>query len=143
MIILDTNVISELMRPQPTPSVLEWANSSPDQLVCTCVTIFELEFGIRRLPERPRKAELVRSWSAVRTEFLDGHILVLDEVAGRLAAEVKASELAAGFTVDVCDLFIAAIAKRENAPVATRNVRHFDRLGIDVISPWLLPASDR
>ena len=137
MIILDTNVVSELMRPTAAPEVLHWVNSvHRDQIFSTVITLYEIEFGIARLPPKPKKTLLQNSWNAVRTEYLVGRILNLDPVSAGLAARMKATAIANGNDSDICDLLVAAIAKREGFPVVTRNMKHFERLGVDVINPW-------
>lgn len=138
MIILDTNVVSELMRPSPEPWVLAWVNTvERSTIFTTAVTVYEITFGIDRLGSGPRKDELLRVWNGVNTEFFAERVLVVDSEAARYAAAAKATALSRRqHNSDVCDLLIAGIAKRERAPVATRNVRHFSILEVAIINPW-------
>ena len=137
MIILDTNVVSELMRPTPSSKVLNWVNSvHRDQIFSTVITLYEIEFGIARLPLEPKRNLLQSAWNTVRNEYLVGRILNLDPVSASLAEQMKAAAIANGDNSDICDLLVAAIAKRECFPVATRNTKHFTVFGVDVINPW-------
>ena len=137
MIILDTNVVSELMRPTASSKVLNWVNSvHRDQIFSTVITLYEIEFGIARLPLEPKRNLLQSAWNTVRNEYLVGRILNLDPVSASLAAQMKAAAIANGDNSDICDLLVAAIAKRECFPVATRNTKHFAVFGVDVINPW-------
>lgn len=136
MIILDTNVLSAVMQREPPAAVLEWLNRQPASSVwTTAITVFEVEYGLCRLPGGKRRAALEEAFRAVIAEDLEGRILSFD-VAGALAAgAISAALVAEGETVEIRDVQIAGIARARQATVATRNVRHFERACV-VINPW-------
>ena len=137
MIVLDTNVVSELMRPTPDPAVVAWFSGLDRSAVfLNAVTNYEIRFGIERLQNGERKDRLFSTWSALLTTFLPGQVLSLDHDAAEQAALIKAILIARGGNRDICDLLISGIAVRHGATIATRNVRHFEGLQIDIIDPW-------
>ncbi len=141
MIILDTNVVSELMNPRCHPDVRQWIDSLDRASIhSTAITIYEITFGIRRLPDGTRKDVLIRSWQIVTDQYLRGRVLPLDQSAALRAGEIKQLALLAGNNCDICDVLIAGIAIHHSARIATRNIRHFDGLPIDLIDPWTAPA---
>ncbi len=137
MIVLDTNVVSELMRPTPDPAVVAWFSGLDRSAVfLNAVTNYEIRFGIERLQNGQRKDRLFSTWSALLITFLPGQVLPLDHDAAEQAALFKAFLIARGGNRDICDLLISGIAVRHGATIATRNVRHFEGLQIDIIDPW-------
>lgn len=121
MIILDTNVVSELMKPQPDPAVYAWANGlERSTIFATAPTVYEIAFGIARLPEGARKERLRAAWEVVRNEFLPGRILAMDEAAAAQAGEMKVLALKRGGSIDICDLLIGGIAASAGGLLATR-----------------------
>jgi len=137
MIVLDTNVLSEMMRDGADPNVLAWLDRLPaSEIFTTAISIAELRFGIEALPDGGRKTALRARFDAVVDEELAARILAFDagaaEVYGVLAASLRRS----GQPIGIADAMIAAIAHREAAPVATRNVRHFDMTGVEIINPF-------
>ena len=137
MIILDTNVISELMNPRCDAALQKWIDSiDPSDIRSTAITSYEIAFGIMRLPDGKRKDALLRSWQIVADQYLRGRVLPLDQSAALTAGEARKMALSVGNNCDICDVLIAGIAAHHNARVATRNVRHFDGLPIDLIDPW-------
>ena len=136
MIILDTNVLSAVMHSSPPEVVIAWLDRQPASSVwTTAVTVFEIEYGLRRLPEGKRRALLEGAFRAVMTEDLGERILSFDAKAALAAGAISAALEAEGRTVDVRDVQIAGIARAREAIVATRNVRHFER-SCDVVNPW-------
>ena len=134
MIILDTNVVSELMRPVPDERVREWLADLGDMaLTTTAVTVAEVEYGLQRLPLGRRRADLAASF-----EVLIGAlgILPLDDVAARYAGQLRAQRDAAGLPSQGMDMLIAGIAAAAGASLATRNVGDFAGLPVDVVNPW-------
>ena len=136
MIILDTNVISEVLKPRPSADVCEWLDSQPEiSLWTTSVTVFELWYGVRLLEQGRRRSALEAGLRAFLGEDLEGRILPFDataaEDAGALAAQLKAR----GEVQDFRDLQIAAIARARGAIVATRNTRHFEMM-CRWVDPW-------
>lgn len=137
MIILDTNVLSELMRRAPDAAVLEWVDGQPPESIwITSVTVFEVEFGLALLPKGRRRSQLEEAFAAMLSEDLDGRVLAFDDEAARRSAGFGAKAQKAGQAVEIRDLQIAGIAADRRAVLATRNTRHFDRFGLRVVDPW-------
>ncbi|MCB9342629.1 MAG: type II toxin-antitoxin system VapC family toxin [Saprospiraceae bacterium] len=137
MIILDTNVVSELMRENPDPAVTGWIRSAqPDQLTLSVIAIAEILRGISRLPEGRKKEGLWKNFNAFVAHAFKDRILPFDEIAARYYGEVAALREKVGLKADPVDMFIAAIARAHNAAVATRNIRDFEGCGIKLINPW-------
>ena len=137
MIVLDTNVLSEALRPVPQPSVLDWlANQPRASLFITTVTRGEILYGIRLLADGKRRQGL---WDAARkifdADFAD-QVLSFDSDAADMYAEIAASRRAAGKPISQFDAMIVAMARSRGASVATRNVQDFEDCGVDVINPW-------
>jgi predicted nucleic acid-binding protein len=136
MIIVDTNVLSEFMRPTPTTVVASWlAQQSGDELWTTTVTEAELLVGAAILPEGQRKVDLARNIDATLARF--GHrILPFDRDAAQALAAVFTRRRAARLDMKVADGQIAAIALAYGASVATRDIDDFAHTGVNVINPW-------
>ncbi|MEM6676081.1 MAG: type II toxin-antitoxin system VapC family toxin [Planctomycetota bacterium] len=136
MIILDTNVVSEVMRSEPNQAVLRWLDRQPaSSLWVTAITCYEVEFGIHRLAKGRRRDALERGFQALVAEDLGGRVLALDASAALAAGAVGAALQAEGRTVDVRDLMITGIARVRQATVATRNVADFED-ACEVVNPW-------
>ena len=137
MIILDTNVVSELMREKPHENVKAWiAAQKPSDLSLTTITIAEIQRGLARLPKGKRRNALERSFSAFITEAFSGRIFSFDEEAAYIYGIVAAKREKEGFNTDAMDLMISAIVKAQKASIATRNTKDFDGCGFKVINPW-------
>lgn len=137
MIILDTNVLSALMRERPDAIVIGWLDRQPPESVwTTSITVFESRLGLALLPEGRRRHFLDAALDRLLNEDLDNRILSFDSAAATEAARLAAQRQRAGRTVDVRDTQIAGIAVARRATLATRNLRHFDDLTVPVISPW-------
>lgn len=137
MILLDTNVLSELMRAKPAPQVLEWVDAQPvGDLVITSITVAEILYGIARMPDGKRKQELLDVASVMFDEDFAGNILPFDADAAVHYAEIAAETEAKGRVVDMADAQIAAIGRLHDAVIATRNIRHFETLGVALVDPW-------
>jgi toxin FitB len=137
MILLDTNVLSELMRAKPAPEVLAWIDSqSSDQLFTSSITVAEILYGVARMADGKRKQGLLQLATLIFEEDFAGRILPFDTEAAVHYASLAAESEVKGTVVDMADGQIAAIAAFHDARVATRNVRHFDYLGVPVINPW-------
>ncbi len=137
MIVLDTNVVSELMRPSPDPTVFEWAmGQAAETMFVTAISKAEVLFGVALLPAGSRRTALQEA--AVKAFDLDfaGKVLPFDEIAAEHYAVTAAHRRSAGLTVTPLDLQIAAIALSRNAAVATRNVTDFQGFGPPVVNPW-------
>lgn len=138
MILIDTNVLSELMKAKPAVEVLSWIDQQPaGQLYISSITVAEILYGIARLPDGKRKAAFADLAKLMFDEDFAGRILPFDTDAAIRYASLAAASEAKGRVSDMADAQIAAIAALYDAPVATRNVRHFDQLGVSVINPWV------
>jgi predicted nucleic acid-binding protein len=136
MIVLDTNVVSELMRPEPDPTVLTWLREQPgNDLHTTAVTVAEIRYGIARLPEGRRRTTLDQAAGEVFAAFPD-QVLAFDLAAADAYANVVAHRDDLGAPIDGFDAQIAAICRTHAAVLATRNTRDFVDTGIRVINPW-------
>lgn len=137
MIILDTNVLSALMRKVPDAAAIGWLDQQPAESVwITSVTLFEARLGLALLPEGKRRATLVSAFARLLEEDLGNRVLDFDTGAAIEAAELAAQRQRAGRPVDIRDTQIAGIALARHATLATRNTRHFADLKIKVIDPW-------
>ncbi len=136
MIVLDTNVISEAMRPEPDPSVRAWLNrQAADTLFITSVTLAELTFGIATLPAGKRKTRLENALDGLMAIFGD-KVLVFDVDAARCYAALATAARTKGLGFPVPDGYIAAIAASRGYMVATRDQAPFLAAGLKVIDPW-------
>lgn len=137
MTILDTNVLSALMRSSPETVVVEWLDRQPaDSVWLSSITVFETRFGLALLPKGRRRSGLERAFESVLTEDLANRVLDFDSVAAAAAAQLAAVRQKAGRAVDLRDTLIAGIALARRATIATRNTKHFDGLDVPVINPW-------
>jgi toxin FitB len=138
VIILDTNVVSEMMRVESDRRVMQWLDGQPtDELWLTAINSAELMFGILRLPEGERKRQLANALTQTLDEDFSGRILPFDAEAAELFANIAAKREAQGRIGSLADTQIAAICLVRGATLATRNVRHFDDIGLSIINPWL------
>jgi predicted nucleic acid-binding protein len=137
MIILDTNVLSALMQKLPDSQVIEWLDEQPMESVwLTAITLFEARFGLALLPKGRRRQALEDAFDQLLADDLEGRVLDFDAPAAVAAANLAASRQRAGRPVDMRDTQIAGIAVSRKAKLATRNVRHFADLEVEVINPW-------
>jgi predicted nucleic acid-binding protein len=137
MLILDTNVLSEGMRPQPSMRVGAWlATQSRAQLFTTAICEAELLRGLAILPDGRRRSLLEEATSRLFGEIFAGHVLPFDRAAAGAYAAIAAERRRIGRPINVLDAQIAAIARVHGAVVATRNVSDFTDCGIDVVDPW-------
>jgi predicted nucleic acid-binding protein len=137
MIILDTNVLSGLTRRHPYPQILQWVGQWPSDLIwMTAVSILELEYGIQRMSDLSIRAMLRERTTRIINEVIRPRILVFDEQAARIAGDLRANRERVGRPIDLHDLMIASIALAHGATLATRNVRHFEQLGLQIVNPW-------
>ncbi len=137
MIVLDTNVLSDLMQPRPTPTVEAWvAAQSSASLFTTVITQAEVLYGLALLPAGRRRSGLVEVADAIFDVDLAARVLPFDSAAAREFAMIAASCRQTGRPISQADAQIAAIARSRGAALATRNVADFERCGIRVIDPW-------
>ena len=135
MIVMDTNVFSELMRPVPDETVTSWAKTVADELFLTAVTVAEMHVGILRLPGGRRRYELTIAAEALLATFSE-RTLPFDRAAAMCYATATVSRKAGGRPISMPDAQIASICRARGADLATRNVKDFEHLGLTVIDPW-------
>ena len=139
MIVLDTNVVSELMRPSPSPTVIQWvAAHDAAHLFLTAVGEAELRAGIAAMPAGRRRDGIASAVEAMLTEDFAGRILAFDSQAARSYAAIVAARRRSGRPLAQFDGQIAAIARSRRMAVATRNTRDFEDTGVDLIDPWII-----
>ncbi len=137
MIVIDTNVLSEALRPEPEPVVLDWiANQPRASLFTTTVTRGEILYGIRLLSEGKRRRGLWDAAMHIFDEDFADHVLSFDGESADAYAEIAASRSMAGRPISQFDAMIAAMARSRGASLATRNVQDFADCGVDVVNPW-------
>lgn len=137
MIVLDSNVLSALMRPDHDAIVADWLDSQPRSSIwTTSVTVLELRSGIRLLPKGKRRDALNQGLNRLITDLLQRRILAFDLDAAEHAAEIYAVQHKTGRNPGIRDIQIAGIARSRNAGLATRNIRHFKDLNLRLIDPW-------
>ena len=137
MLIVDTNVISELMRPAPAGSVAQWFEEQPlERLAITAVTVGEILYGLDLLPDGRRKADLAGRFATVLQRAFSGYVLPFDDAAAAVYARIRGERDRAGRPIGINDAMIAAIARTRSGTVAIRNVADFEHCGVGIIDPW-------
>lgn len=137
MILLDTNVISALMQQQPDEAVVQWLDGLPAESIwTTSITVYEVWTGLELLELGHRRRRLELAFAQLLAEDLDGRVQTFDQPAAVVAAGLAARGRREGRPVEVRDVQIAGIAVARKASLATRNVRHFQHLSVELINPW-------
>lgn len=137
MIILDTNVISALMSSEPDLVVVRWLDAQPpESLWTTAITVFEVRLGLEVLAAGRRRRLLEAAFAVALEEEFGGRVLPFDQAAAQAAGRVAAERRRAGRPVEIRDVQIAGIAMARRSAIATRNLRHFEGLGLDLLDPW-------
>ena len=137
MVVLDTNVVSELMRPSPNPAIESWIADRPAaSLFFSAVGEAELRFGLAIMPAGRRRDAFASEIEAMLREDFADRILPFDSEAARVYAVIAASRRVAGRPIAEADCQIAAIARSRDMALATRNVRDFEDTGIHILDPW-------
>lgn len=134
VIVIDTNVVSEMMRELPDRTVLHWV-ASAGRLHTSAITLAEVGYGIARLPDGRRKDLLAATAADVFTEF-DDVILPFDAQAARRYATIVVDREMSGHPITTADAQIAAICASQDATLATRNISDFTGTGISLLNPW-------
>lgn len=137
MIILDTNVLSEMLRPAPDGNVSLWmARQAASQLFTTCVTEAEIRYGIARMPEGRKRSLLAEAVNGIFGIDLAGRVLPFDSDAARAYAGIVSQRERAGRPISQFDAQIAAVGRAHGAAIATRNASDFEDCGVALIDPW-------
>ena len=137
MIVLDTNVVSELSRKNPDENVIRWATNANAQQFITAITVGEIVRGVKRLPDGARRNEIQHAvfWQLSNFEHRHG-ILPFDTEAAWEYSEIVTTRSALGRPIHDADAMIAAICRAHDAPLATRNQKDFEGAGVELIDPW-------
>lgn len=137
MIIVDTNVLSALARPEPEAAVLQWLDRQPELSIwTTSITLMEIRYGLQSLPTGRRREQMTAEMEAVLNEEIGGRYLFFDVTAAEQAAELMAFRRRKGRPLELRDTMIAGIVLATRATLATRNTSHFEDLSVPVVNPW-------
>lgn len=137
MIVLDTNVVSEPLKPEPDPALLTWLDrQEPQTLFLTSINLAELLSGIEALPAGRRQSALKAALTDQVLPLFEGRILSFDAGAAEAFAKLRSSAQAAGNPIGFADCAIAAVAAAHGFILATRNVRDFKGTGVKLLDPW-------
>lgn len=135
MYLLDTNVVSERMKPRPDPGVVAWLDARKDELFLPSIALDELRYGVLRLPEGRRKEGFRRAVESLASDYAD-KVVPFDARAAWKSAEFRWAAHSMGFNPSIQDMMIAAIAAANGAVLATRNVKDFEFLDVEVANPF-------
>lgn len=137
MIVLDTNVLSELARPTPNHAVIEWVDAQDSSgLVLTALTAAEVRTGVALLPDGRRKRDIGLRMESLITETFAGFVLSFDTDSSAHYADIVAARRRAGKPISTFDAQIAAVCRQHEAALATRNTADFSDTGAQLINPW-------
>ena len=137
MIVLDTNVISALMRREPEQPVVKWLDGQPAASVwITAITVMEVRFGLQNMPKGRRQEALIKAFEMMLKDMIEERIASFDREAGMHAARLMAERKRKGRPVEVRDTMIAGIVLANRATLATRNTQHFEDLALTAVNPW-------
>ena len=137
MILLDTNVISEVMRPMPSPSVLRWLAAQPsNEVATTTINVAEIRYGLARLPFGQRRSGLEARFGSFIARGFANRVFDFDFPAAEAYGELVAARERSGQRLEGFDGLIAAIARSRGTAIATRDAQDFLGCGIEVLSPW-------
>ena len=137
MLVLDTNVLSALIKDVPDPVIERWLDRQADLSVwTTTICIFEIRYGLEIMPAGRRQSAMLVEFERTIEEYLERRILSFDRAAAEEAALLMARRKAAGRPIDLRDTMIAGIVVAQRATLVTRNVRHFSDLDASLVDPW-------
>ena len=137
MILLDTNVVSELMLPKPETQVLQWLDRQPAPSIwISSITAYEIRYGLLAMPAGRKRSALINWFERWLVDTVEQRIVLFDSSAAEKAAELAAERKRAGTLRDHRDTMIAGIVLANRATLATRNLRHFEDIAKSVVNPW-------
>lgn len=137
MLIVDTNVISELMRRAPDQRVVRWFDTQPlERLALTAISVAEILYGLDLMPDGHRKADLCGRFARMLQRAFPGHILAFDDTAAAAYARIRGERHRSGRPMSINDAMIAAVARSNGAGIVTRNIADFKNCGVRVLDPW-------
>jgi predicted nucleic acid-binding protein len=137
MIVLDTNVVSEVMRSKPAERVLQFLEAQPSEtLAITSITVAEILYGVRRHPSERRRSELEKAFNQFLREGFERSVLAFDMEAASHYAQIVVDRQRDGRPIDAFDAMIAGITRSRDARIATRDVEGFARCGVEILNPW-------
>jgi predicted nucleic acid-binding protein len=135
--ILDTNVLSALMRRVPDAVVVSWLDQQPPASVwTTAINVLEIRYGLAILPAGKRRTGLIEAFEILLTRMLDNRVALFDTAAAEQAAQLMAARHRSGRPGELRDTLLAGIALARRATLATRNTRHFEDLSARLVNPW-------
>ena len=138
MIVLDTNVLSELMRPEPDTLVLAWANGlDPEDIAITAMNEAEILHGLARLPAGRRQQALRQSWEELMAALFGGQALPFSSAAAHWYGELVSRRERSAKPISTADAVIAATTLAHGAQLATRNTSDFEAIGLELVNPWM------
>ncbi len=139
MIVLDTNIISEVMRPQPSPAVLTWLDQQDTpNLFVTTITLAEIRYGLRVMPDGERKRRITTQFEAYIGRSFEGRILDFTAGSASHYADIMSYRRTIGLPMSMADGQIAGIASAHYFAVATRNTKDFEQCGLELINPFVM-----
>jgi toxin FitB len=138
MTLLDTNVVSEILKPHPSDAVANWVRrSSRFQLFTTVITEAEILYGVATMPAGKRRSMLAAEVAGIFQDLFEDRILPFDSRAAHAYAQIASSRRSIGRPMSQADAQIGAIALTHGASIATRNITDFERCGIELVNPWI------
>ena len=137
MLIIDTNVVSEMMRAQPDSRVVDWlSRQKVSEVHTTALTVAEIAYGLKTMPGGRRRRDLEGRFGEIIQRGFSGRVLAFDKTAGLVYGEIMAARRAIGRPMSVIDGQIASIAKSTGAALATRNATDFEDCGLVLLNPF-------
>jgi predicted nucleic acid-binding protein len=138
MIVLDTNVLSALMRQSPNNQIIDWLDKQPRSSIwTTSVTILEIRFGLQILPVGKRRSALIQAFDKALLEKIERRVAPFDTIAAQQAGDLMALRHKKGRVGELRDTMIAGIVLACHATLATRNISHFEDFSVPVVNPWV------
>jgi toxin FitB len=139
VILLDTNVLSALMRQEPDAAVVRWLDRQPRQSIwTTSITVFEIRFGLQIMTAGKRRAFFMDAFEKLLSDLLERRVADFDSAAAQHAADLMAVRQREGRSGELRDTMIAGIVLASRGVLATRNVSHFQDISDSVVNPWIL-----